>query len=69
MSTRCILMTMSQEDFSAMLNKPVIRAPQSRQYINNQQGDKMAYMVQLSDRSRVIVDAQEWRDRMIAEMA
>ena len=29
----------------------------------------MAYMVQLSDRSRVIVDAQEWRDRMIAEMA
>ena len=27
------------------------------------------YNLQLSDRSRVIVDAQEWRDRMIAEMA
>jgi hypothetical protein len=33
MSTRCILMSIRKE-FGALLDKPVIRAPQSWQYIN-----------------------------------
>ena len=60
---------MSLEDLSAMLDKPVIRAPQSWQYINIKQGDNMAYMVQLSDRSRVIVDAIRAERRQRGERA